>query len=366
MGITSRALMILAAGLLVLSYLSMFFNPASAWFMTLLGLIFVPVWLLNAFLLVWAILRKSKAALIPLLAIIPSLFIVGRYYQFQHKKDVDGDLALGNTAKIISYNVGRFRMSSKRNKTADPSECMDSVVKFLSDEDPDIVCLQEVQYPSAEQLKKYFSSRFPGYDIEYFVFTTDYGCYGNVTLSKTPVINKGKIDFDGTSNIAIYSDYEIQGKKFRVYNCHLQSYNISVSRLANVLTRLISGDSSGGDVLKDTEQKMKSSIVRRPRQVEAVLSDIENSPYEAIVTGDFNDTPMSYTYYRLRMGRRDTFVEAGKGFGATYTLLRPFVRIDYILFPGKYPIVSHEVEKVYYSDHFPVIATVSIDNPQQQ
>ena len=59
-------------------------------------------------------------------------------------------------------------------------------------------------------------------------------------------------------------------------------------------------------------------------------------------------------------------MEAGKGFGATYTLLRPFVRIDYILFPGKYPIVSHEVEKVYYSDHFPVIATVSIDNPQLQ
>ena len=75
-------------------------------------------------------------------------------------------------------------------------------------------------------------------------------------------------------------------------------------------------------MLKDTEQKMKSSIVRRPRQVEAVLSDIENSPYEAIVTGDFNDTPMSYTYYRLRRGRRDSFVEAGKGFGATYTLLR--------------------------------------------
>jgi endonuclease/exonuclease/phosphatase (EEP) superfamily protein YafD len=131
--------------------------------------------------------------------------------------------------------------------------------------------------------------------------------------------------------------------------------------------RRISGDDSTSNaVLRDTEQKMKSSILRRPRQVEAVLSDIENSPYEAIVAGDFNDTPMSYTYYRLKRGRKDSFVEAGKGFGATYALLRPFVRIDYVLVPESISVTSHDVGKVYFSDHFPVITTVSLENNPEQ
>jgi len=361
MGITSRVLMTFAAGLLVISYLSMFFNPAKAWFMTLFGLLFVPLWLLNAFLFVWAIFRGSKALVIPLLALLPSLFIIGRYYQIPHKDDA-ATVVNENDSKIISYNVGRFQMGTKRSDNSDPATCRESVMDYLIKEDADIISLQEVYYSSAEAMKKDLSRRFPGYDIEYFVFPTDDGCYGNVTLSRTPAIHKGRIDFDGTSNIAIYSDYQLGDKKFRVYNCHLQSYNISVSRLANVLMRRISGETVEEDVIRDAEQKMKYSIVRRPRQVEAVMSDIENSPYEAIVTGDFNDTPMSYTYYRLKRGRNDSFVEAGKGFGATYTLLRPFVRIDYLLFPEKYPITFHKVGKVYYSDHYPVTATVTFDN----
>ena len=362
MGITSRVLMIIAAALLVLSYLSMFFNPSKAWFMTLLGIIFIPVWILNVFLLVWALFRRSSAVIIPLVALIPTLFIVGRFYQFPKNAEKAAEGASPVEVEFLSYNVGRFHMASKKSKDLSTEACMDSVAAYILGENPDIVCLQEVQYPGAEAMKRDLSRRFPEYEPEYFVFTDDGGCYGNVTLSKTPAIHKGKIDFDGTANIAIYSDYELHGKRFRVYNCHLQSYNISVSRLAQELKKRISGDTSGGEVIKDTEKKMKSSILRRPGQVEAVLSDIGNSPYEAVVIGDFNDTPLSYTYFKLRKGRNDSFVQAGKGFGATYVLARPFIRIDYILFPDEYHVSSHRAGHVFYSDHFPVSATISIEN----
>ena len=366
MGITSRVLMTIAAALLVLSYLSMFFNPSRVWFMTLLGIIFIPVWILNVFLFIWALFRRSSAIVIPLVALIPTLFIVGRFYQFPKNAEKAAEGVSTEEVGLLTYNVGRFHMASKRSKDLSIEACMDSVAAYILGEDPDIVCLQEVQYLGAEAMVKDLSRRFPEYEQEYFVFTDDDGCYGNVTLSKTPAIHKGKIDFNGTANIAIYSDYELQGKRFRVYNCHLQSYNISVSRLAQELKDRISGDTSSGEVIKDTEQKMKSSIVRRPRQVEAVLSDIENSPYEAIVIGDFNDTPLSYTYFKLIKGRNDTFVQAGKGFGATYALARPFIRIDYILFPDEYHVSSHKVGNVFYSDHFPVSATISIENESKQ
>ena len=91
-----------------------------------------------------------------------------------------------------------------------------------------------------------------------------------------------------------------------------------------------------------------------------ILKDIAASPVEAFVCGDFNDTPMSYTYYRLSRGRSDSFVEAGTGFGATYSFLWPMLRIDYILLPGHFRAVSHEIMKIRFSDHYPVVTDVDV------
>ena len=65
----------------------------------------------------------------------------------------------------------------------------------------------------------------------------------------------------------------------------------------------------------------------------------------------------TYTYFRLLRGRRDAFVRAGHGFGASYTSLWPLLRIDYQLYPKALEAVSYDIERVPYSDHYPVIAT---------
>lgn len=263
--------MTISAMLLVLSYLSMYCNPAKFWFMTIFGLLFLPLLLMNAFLLCWAAYRRSRAIIIPLLALIPSVFIVGRFIRFSEPnasaEDKDG-------IKIVSYNVGRFMLSQEDEKPSIEA-CADSVLNFLK-----------------------------GYDIQYFVNVNDHGCYGNVTLSKYRAVAKGKIDFEQSANLALYSDYVIGGEPFRVYNCHFESYNISLSRLATSLEK------DYQKTMKDTEIKMKRSIVRRPRQVSKVLEDIENCTENVIIAGDFNDNPMSYTYWRLRKTGKDSFVEA--------------------------------------------------------
>ena len=53
-GVTSRVLMLIVAGSLVLSYLSVLVNPAKAWGLSLIGLSFVPLSMVNLFLLLWA------------------------------------------------------------------------------------------------------------------------------------------------------------------------------------------------------------------------------------------------------------------------------------------------------------------------
>ena len=82
MGIAARVLMLLSAGLLALSYVSMLVNPAKAWYFTFFGLLFIPFILLNVIMLIWAICRKSRTFIIPLLALLPGLLFIGRYFRF--------------------------------------------------------------------------------------------------------------------------------------------------------------------------------------------------------------------------------------------------------------------------------------------
>lgn len=346
-GLTSRALMLAAAGLLLLSYLSQFINPAKAWFMVLFGLLYIPLLLLNLLLLAWAVHRRSRAGWIPLLVLLPSVFFAGRYVRFSSRPAPPP----ADSLRIVSYNVGRFALSDGTSREA----CMDSVMRFLRDQDADLICLQEFYMRDASAVRSYLQRRFRGYDIGYYVYPTAKGCFGNVTLSRFPARSRGKLDFENSANLALYSDYDIRGTKLRVYNCHFQSYSISLPRIAKAFK------SDYREAVRDTERRMRASLLLRPRQVDRVLEDIDNCPTEAVVVGDFNDTPLSYTYRRLSRGRKDSFVEAGKGFGATYALLRPLLRIDYILYPENMAAVSHKVERRPFSDHYPIVSTLSLD-----
>lgn len=354
-GITSRLLMMIVAGLLILSYLSILINPAKVWMISLVGLLFVPLSLLNAFLLLWAVKRLSKSFVIPLLALLPAFFFVGRYVRIDTEEERSERMAAeGERLKIVSYNVGRFALEDKAAGIDSRAECVDSVFSFLKSQDADIICLQEFRVPDADKVKSYVNRYMKEYNAEYYMFPSSSGAFGNITLSRIPVKGKGKIKFDESANLAIYSDYQYAGEQFRIYNCHFESYNVSVSGL---LRGLVQRDSL---LIYSTGDKMKRSITRRPKQVDKVFEHIEECPIETFVCGDFNDNPMSYTYYRMTRGRKDTFKVAGNGFGATFASMWPMLRIDYILCPKKYAPVTHSTPRIPYSDHYPVVSQIAL------
>lgn len=340
-------MMMLAALLLALSYLSMVINPARFWLMSIAGLLFVPFSALNLFLLIWAFARRSRAFVIPLLALLPAVFFLGRYVHFTGEEQVE--TAPENSLKIMSWNVGRFAAGPMSMEA-----CADSVFAYIAHENPDIICLQEFCIKDGSRIRQYLRQRMAGYSSEYYVFTDSNNSFGNLTLSRLPVRNRGVAKFDGSTNLAIFTDYQHEGKVFRVYNCHFESYNISFSGIVRSII------DKNNDVFAETGVKMKRSITRRPKQVNQVFTDIENCPVETFVCGDFNDNPMSYTYHRLMRDRNDTFVEAGDGFGATYALLWPLLRIDYVLAPDSCTVHTHRSPHVKLSDHYPVITEVSL------
>jgi endonuclease/exonuclease/phosphatase family metal-dependent hydrolase len=352
-GLTSRVLMVIVAGLLILSYASIVVNPAKIWLISLVGIFFIPLSILNLILLLWALKRRSRSFLIPLLALLPAFFFVGRYVQIDSEEDRIARMShTGNTIKVVSYNVGRFALD--QGEFSSRSDCADSVFAFILEQDPDIICLQEFHISDVDNIRAMLRKRMSDYKAEYYMFPTGNGAFGNVTLSRIPVTNKGVIKFDGSANLAIYTDYSLYGRDFRVYNCHFESYNISMSGLLRAMTRKDSG------VFTETGNKMKRSITRRPKQVDQVFSDIEKCPVESFVCGDFNDNPMSYTYFRMTRGRKDAFIEAGNGFGATFATLWPVLRIDYILFPERFKAISHDIPRVPYSDHYPVVTEIEL------
>ena len=310
-------------------------NPNSFPLLSVAGLT-LPIFIFSgiAFMLFW-LLIKPKFTIISIVGLLLCYSPIRSYFPINIKHETTE-----KTIKVLSYNVMMFALCDnyydKNNE----------ILQYMLQSDADIICLQEFHLPLDVSMDSWIRQHFPGYKAEYYVLTGANGHFGNVTLSRRPVSGKGKIDFEKSTNLALWTDVRLDSATVRLYNCHFESYNISLSNLVKK-----------DGVVEETERKMRRSITERPKQVAEVLRGVDNAPVRSIVLGDFNDNPLSYTYMRLLRGRHDSFVKAGKGFGATYRTLWPLLRIDYILAPKDLNAVSYTVPHVKYSDHYPIIAT---------
>jgi endonuclease/exonuclease/phosphatase family metal-dependent hydrolase len=102
--------------------------------------------------------------------------------------------------------------------------------------------------------------------------------------------------------------------------------------------------------------RLKKGFVKRALQAQELKESINASKYPVIVTGDFNDTPVSYTYRSIRKGLNDSFFFFLHGAGFTYRGNYPPNRIDYILYDKKLTNSHFEIIKAKYSDHYPIMA----------
>ncbi|WP_347396275.1 endonuclease/exonuclease/phosphatase family protein [Parabacteroides leei] len=66
---------------------------------------------------------------------------------------------------------------------------------------------------------------------------------------------------------------------------------------------------------------MKSNYRKRAEQADMIHAEIKCSPYPVLVCGDFNDTPASYTYHRVRKDLVDGFRDCGSGYQYTFRQL---------------------------------------------
>lgn len=334
---------------LLLSYLSTFVSPATFWPIAFFGLFFQVFLLVNALFLIFWIILKKKFFIVHLVALLLGIPYLGSFIQLRGKPNTVNE----NTIKIASYNVHTFNAIMGENTSMD-------IAKFLNDEDVDIACLQEfLTYTDKQPKEQDFIQRlrsFPHHHIFYNVVKRS-SSFGLAIFSRFPIVGRGEFRFPGSSNGAIYVDVDINGKIIRVYNNHLQSNSFNLSK---TLSRFRQEDKRI-DELVNASSKIKAAFVKRAEQVDRISNHIKSSPYPPIVCGDFNDTPVSYTYRTMKGKLNDAFKTAGRGMPSTYRGFFPSFRIDYIFHDKTIKAASFDVvSNVTYSDHYPIATMIKL------
>ena len=336
----------MALGLL-LSYISIYINPAKFWIPAFFGLFFLTLLVLNLLSgIAWALLRR-KIAWVNLIALLPAILYLSLFIQVGHNIPEPS----GSTTKVMSYNVHFFGLwdNNKMYSLSDFSE-------YIKKENPDILCMQEIAGFDTLAINKSFNQ----YPHHYYCCSKRKNglLYGNATFSKYPIINAGSFLFSETSNRCIYTDIVANADTVRVYNNHLQSISLNLERTALRIRK----EELRNEELKQVSVKLLTAFMKRAQQVDTISAHVTSSHYPTIVCGDFNDTPVSYTYHKMKGKLHDCFTKAGKGIPSTYRGFWPAFRIDYILCAPHFQTINYKVAKVNYSDHYPVIVALAQQN----
>ena len=338
-----RTVAIAAAVALLLSCASLFFSPARFPVLLYFGLYYIPLLLLNLLILLIALLRRKLTLFIPVVALIPSLFLADRYVKVGREESP----FTGDGVSVLTYNVGRYGAGSRK---VTPNESISGIRQFLAEEDAGIVCLQEFAVKDTNALSPYL----PAYPYAAHHLFKGNRSFGNVTLSKYPIVRSEVLTFPGSRNLSLVTDIDVDGMTVRVYNCHLESCSISFTSL---IKKIFHKDTFTDEVAQ-VHGRVRDATIRRAEQVESLLRSEAAADLPCIVCGDFNDTPVSYTYRKLCQTKTDSFVDSGTGFGSTYALFWPMIRIDYILLPPEFAAARHETPRIPWSDHYPVTTQV--------
>ncbi|MFZ4100593.1 MAG: endonuclease/exonuclease/phosphatase family protein, partial [Sphingobacterium thalpophilum] len=106
--------------------------------------------------------------------------------------------------------------------------------------------------------------------------------------------------------------------------------------------------------------RLKTAFIKRSNQVKMVKSHSDSCPIPYIITGDFNDTPISYTIKTISKGLNNSFREKGSGFGVTYNGAFPNFQIDYLFTSLEFSVKNYLIINKKMSDHFPVRSDVEL------
>lgn len=266
----------------------------------------------------------------------------------------------GPALTVMTYNVD---IKSFSENTA-------LVVQTVRRVNPDILCLQEVSPPFAgipgapvypplqgpDPLMKLQAvlANHPG---ETGAGTLPRGSGGLylvrqkelAILSRYPIISHQFRYMPAPVGRAILlATIDVNGTTLNVFNTHLNTalYGESLRRHTTTLNTYL----------------WRTGAVRL-LQANALLEWARSVPGLKLICGDFNTPPRGKVYQKMTHGFRDSFRQAGWGFGYTYNSELPMMRIDYIYVSPEIRVNQALVLNTRASDHLPMTARLVLPAP---
>jgi len=291
-----------------------------------------------------------------------SLLIGWEYFiaTFQVRSQTE-DYTGANRLKILSYNVRLFDLY----KWTDDIDAKKHMINFIQLQHADIICLQEYYSRDKDSISntttiaKLTNSNY--WHVEYNQTKLKKSSMGIATFCNYPILDKGRLQTSAGKLIGIFSDLKIGKQIVRVYNIHLASVNLGYEDYNFLDSFELKNDNEQVKGVIDILAKLNRAFIRRSKEVDLISSHINSSTYPVVVCGDFNDTPVSYTYRKIKGKLKDAFVIAGSGFGNTYVNeFYPF-RIDYIFLNRRLVPTEFKIHWLDYSDHYPISCKIRID-----
>jgi endonuclease/exonuclease/phosphatase family metal-dependent hydrolase len=361
---------IAVAVLLVLSYACVQVSPLTFYPFAFIGLGFPILVVLNVFFLVFFTSQFSLRALISLIALLAVLPLVKNLVQVNplYKNSVEKNARSKGMLKVTSYNVRLFDLYNWSNN----KKTRDRMLDFLRKENSDILLFQEFYsdddnaFTNADSLEKHLGME---HHAEHYTITlrkTNH--WGMALYSRYPIVRSGAINFSTRSNNScLFADIAAKGDTVRVYNIHLQSLHFKKEDY-DFIDSLTSEGNARVESMKGSRRiasKIKQAFIKRAEQVELVHKHMQSSPYPVVLAGDFNDSPVSYSYQRLSQGLQDAWVGHAFGFGQTFHDNLFNLRIDYILHSEEIYSDAFAIRKVPYSDHYPVSCFIGFSHGRE-
>lgn len=354
----ARFVSALVAGASWLSVLSLWLCAASVYispvhfkWIGVLGLAF-PLFLAGTVAMFFInLLFAPRRCWIPLLGLLACFGSIRTYVPFNpFRSAVTPD---STDLRVVSYNTHFFNFED------DPS--YEEITRYLRDLHAEVICFQEG--PADSVANAHIRAQFAGSPTPHY----DYYDAGGVALgmiSAYPILRSEQLYTVAGNGIRAYWLQLPQGDTLLVVNAHLRSNLITPDERKEYHTLVKDTEARGEDAVVNTSTRLATKIAgsskTRAEMADSLALFLAKHPdHPTIVCGDFNETPISYSRYRMvRGGLTDAFRTAANGIGRSFNRDAMWVRIDHMFCSSHFDVLTSRIDhQAHYSDHYPIIST---------
>ncbi|MBN9420032.1 MAG: endonuclease/exonuclease/phosphatase family protein [Candidatus Eremiobacteraeota bacterium] len=273
---------------LLLCLLAPFVSAQASWPLALLTIGFPWCFLL-------ALIGLVRRRYVCLAALLPALYHLPSFWGWHAQT--------AGAFRVLSMNCRYFDALSVNR--AQVHQNIETCKPRLEELRPDVICSQDFSTSNQSENDQIENILKGPLGLTQFIYYLP----SMAIYAKAPLQAHHGLIFPSTYNCFCAADLELGGRMVRIYNLHLESYQLG-----------------GGGAFT----RLKEGVSMRSEQAEIVARDVAASPYPVILCGDFNDVPSSYAYRQVLGSLQDGFRARGRGLSFTYQGPLPGLRIDYI------------------------------------